>query len=75
MLRAGFTALDAPANHFRNRLVDRTGVSLLFSDTEFGEHIENLVRWNLELPGQLVNADFTHKKLQTLAEPSLTDLL
>ena len=66
---------QARSHFFGFVLFKGTGVGFLLSDTEFREHIENCVRWNLELPGQLVNADFTHMMLQTLAAPWLTDLL
>jgi len=69
------TTLDALANEFRNRLVDGARVRLLLTHSQLREHFEDRMRWNLELPGQLVNADFTHSKLKTLFAPFLTDLL
>jgi len=71
----GIATLDAQADEFRNGLVDGTGVRFLLSDTEFRQHLKNDVRGHLELSGQLINADFTHMKLQTPVAPSLTDLL
>ena len=62
MGRARLAALDALANQFRYRPVNRAGVRLLLSNTELGEHFEDHMRWNLELPRQLVDADFTHIK-------------
>jgi hypothetical protein len=48
---AGFASLEALSNQFRNGSVDRAGVGLFLSDTEFGQHLEDDVRGNLELPG------------------------
>src|SRR5882672_5656870 len=69
------TSLDALPNQFRNGSVDRAGVGLFLSDTELGKHIEDSMRWNLELPRQLVNADFTHKSCKRAYSAVLTDLL
>jgi len=57
-----FASLDAKPNQFGNRFVDGAGVGLFLNDTELGKHVEDGVRWNLELPRQLVDTDFTHKK-------------
>jgi hypothetical protein len=54
-------ALNAPADQFRDGLINGAGVGLLLGDAESRQHIDNLVRRDLELPGQLVDADFTHK--------------
>jgi len=43
-----------------NRLIDRTGVRLLFGDADLRQHFYDHVRWNLQLPRQLVDADFAH---------------
>jgi hypothetical protein len=68
-------SLDALPNQFRNRSVDRAGVGLLLSDTELGKHLEDDMRWNLELPRQLVDANFTHKSSKRAYSAILTDLL
>jgi hypothetical protein len=68
-------SLDALPNQFRNRSVDGAGVCLFLSDTELGEHLEDDMRWNLELPRQLVDADFTHKSCERASSAVLTDLL
>jgi len=38
-------------------LVDRTGVGLLFINSEFRQQIQYDVRFDFELPGQLVDSD------------------
>src|SRR4051794_5273865 len=58
------TALDALPNQFRNGFVDRAGVGLFLGDAQLGEHFEDDMRRNLELPRQLVDADFTHKSCE-----------
>ena len=45
---------------YRDRFIDRTGVGLLFCYTQLGEHIEDHVRFHLELACQLVNSNFDH---------------
>ncbi len=49
-----------PPDFFRYVVVDRAGVRFLLADSQFGQNFEDLVRGNLELPRQLVNADFLH---------------
>jgi hypothetical protein len=68
-------SLDALPNQFRNRSVDGAGVGLFLSDTELGKHLEDGMRWNLELPRQLVYANFTHKSCKRAYSAVLTDLL
>jgi hypothetical protein len=59
-------ALNPLPDQFRDRLVNRAGVSLFLLDAESRQHLKDLVRRNLELPRQLVDSNFTHiKKLQT----------
>jgi hypothetical protein len=43
-----------------DRFIDRTGVGFLFRDAQLGEHIEDHVRFHLELARQLVNSNFHH---------------
>jgi len=45
----------------RHIVVNRAGVRFLLRYAEFRQHFEDLVRWNFELPGQLVYADFLHR--------------
>ncbi len=53
--------LDKPALDLdRDGFVDRTGVGFLLSDAQLGEHVEDHVRFDLKLAGQLVNTNFHH---------------
>jgi hypothetical protein len=53
-------SVHALAHQFRNRFVDRAGVRLFFGDADLRQHFYDHVRWNLQLPRQLVDADFAH---------------
>ena len=53
-------SMNALAHQFRHRLINRTGVRLLFGDADLRQHFYDHVRWNLQLPRQLVDADFAH---------------
>jgi hypothetical protein len=45
---------------FGYRLINGAGVSLLLGDAELGQHVDDGVRGDLKLPGQLIDSDFTH---------------
>jgi hypothetical protein len=62
----GAFSVEALPHQLCNRLVDRAGVRLLFGDADFGQHFYNHVRWNLQLPRQLVDTDFAHIWTATL---------
>jgi hypothetical protein len=49
------------AQFFRDIVVDRARVSLLFGDAQFGEFVEQFVSFNLQLARQHVNANLVHK--------------
>jgi hypothetical protein len=53
-------SVDALPYQFRNRFVNRAGVRLFFGDADLRQHFYDHVRWNLQLPRQLVDADFAH---------------
>jgi hypothetical protein len=53
-------ARQALAQQFRNIFVDRTGVGLLFGDTEFRQEVQDRARFYLELPRQFINPNFLH---------------
>jgi hypothetical protein len=53
-------SVDAFAHQLRDGLINRTGVRLLFGDADLRQHFYDHVRWNLQLPRQLVDADFAH---------------
>ncbi len=44
----------------RDVVVERAGVSLLVRDTQLRQEIDNNARFDLELAGQLIDANFTH---------------
>jgi hypothetical protein len=49
-------SLNSAANFFRNIHRDRTGMSLLLGDTEAREKVDNGLRFDFELAGQLVDS-------------------
>jgi len=55
------STLQALPDDLRDRFVNGAGVGLLFGNTELGQHVDNRVRRNFELPCQLVDADFNHR--------------
>jgi hypothetical protein len=59
--RVASSALQSLPDNQRDRLVDGAGMGFLFGNTELGQHVDNRVRWNFELPCQLVDADFRHR--------------
>ncbi len=68
-------SLNTLANKFSNRFVDGTGVGFLLGDAELRQHFEDHMRGNLELPGQLVYANFAHIDSNALVTRRLTDFL
>jgi hypothetical protein len=56
----GAHSRHAPAEIQHHIVVERTGVRLFVGDTKFRQQIQNDARLNLEFPGQLVDANFTH---------------
>jgi hypothetical protein len=55
------STLHSLANDLRHRLIDGTGVSLFLGNAEPRQHVDDFVGGNLQLPCQLVDANFTHK--------------
>jgi hypothetical protein len=53
-------SVEALPHQLRNRFINRAGVRLLFGDADLRQHFYDHVRWNLQLPRQLVDADFAH---------------
>ena len=41
--------------------VDRAGMGLLLGYAQLGELVQNLVRFDFQLPSQLINANLVHK--------------
>jgi len=50
-------SLNAAADLLRNIHRDRTGVRLFLGDTEAGQKVDNGLRFDFELTGQLVNSN------------------
>lgn len=48
-------------DYFRHRLINRAGVGLLLGDTELGQHVDDGVRGDFQLPCELIDSNFTHK--------------
>lgn len=51
---------QAALDLYRDRFIDRAGVGFLFRDAQLGEHVEDHVRFDLELACQLINSNFDH---------------
>jgi len=45
----------------RDIFVNRAGVSLFLSNSQFREELQNFVSLHFQLPSQLVNANLSHK--------------
>lgn len=48
-------------DYLRHRIVNGAGVGLFLGNVELGQHVDDGVRGNLKLPGQLIDSNFTHK--------------
>jgi len=59
--RHASTTLHALPDLLGDVFVNGAGMSFLLGDTELGQHVENCMRWDFELPRQLVDSDFRHK--------------
>jgi hypothetical protein len=59
--RRACRALQSLPDDLLDAFVNRAGVSFLFGDTELGQHLDDEMRWNFELPCQLVDTDFRHR--------------
>ena len=52
-----------PLLDLQNHIVfQRTGVGLLLLDPELGQQVKDYVGLDFKLPGQLIDANFTHKE-------------
>jgi hypothetical protein len=72
--RRFLVAEKALFDQLRDGLVHGAGVRFLFGHAEIGKHLEDGVGWNLELPCQLVDADFTHSYWNTRIGGQLANL-
>jgi hypothetical protein len=59
--RRARSALHPLADYFRHGLINRAGMGLLLGDAELGQHVNDGVRGDLKLPGELIDSNFTHK--------------
>ena len=59
---SGTGAIDSKVrpNEIRDVVIERAGMRFLLGYAERGQQFDDLVGGNLQLPGQLVDADFTH---------------
>ncbi len=57
-------ALYALAHALGDVFIKGTGVSFFLGDTQLRQHLEDGMRGDFELPGQLVDANFAHKRQQ-----------
>jgi hypothetical protein len=55
------TALHPQPQPLSDVFVDRTRVSFLLGNAELRQHVDDFVGGNLQLPCQLVDANFNHK--------------
>jgi hypothetical protein len=53
--------LHSVPDYFGHRLIDGAGVGFLLGDTELGQHVDNGVRGDFQLPCELIDSNFTHK--------------
>ncbi len=58
--RSARSTLHPLPDYFGHWLINRAGVGLLFGDAELGQHVDDGMRGDLKLPGQLIDSDFTH---------------
>jgi hypothetical protein len=58
--------LQIGAHLLRFVIFERTGVSLLFSDSYLRQHIENSFAFYFQLPGQIVDSNLAHPSLYFL---------
>ncbi len=67
-------ALQQPPQPDRDILVDRAGVGLLFRNAQLGQPVKDLVRFDFQLPGQLINANLVHRNNTVLRRRTLLAL-
>jgi hypothetical protein len=48
-------------NDFRYWLINGTGVGLLLANSELGQHVDDGMRRDFQLPCELIDSNFTHK--------------
>jgi len=59
--RGSGAAAEKVAQLLRYIIIDRTRVSLLFSNAQLRKFVQHFVSFDLQLPGQHVNTNLVHK--------------
>lgn len=59
--RGAASALDSLPDDFRHGLINGAGVGLLLADSELGQHVDNGMGGDLQLPCELIDSNFAHK--------------
>jgi len=54
------STLHSLTDYLRNWLIHGAGVGLLLGHAELGQHVDDGVRGDLELPCELIDSNFTH---------------
>jgi hypothetical protein len=60
-LRSSGAAAEKVAQFLRYIIIDRTRVSLLFSNAQLRKFVQQFVSFDFQLPGQHVNTNLVHK--------------
>jgi hypothetical protein len=60
-LRGSGAAAEKVAQLLRYIIIDRTRVSLLFSNAQLRKFVQQFVSFDFQLPGQHVNTNLVHK--------------
>jgi hypothetical protein len=55
------TTLHPLTDDFRHWLINGTGVGFLLGYTELGQHVDDGMRGDFQLPCELIDSNFTHK--------------
>jgi hypothetical protein len=59
--RGSRSTLHPLTDYLGHWLINRAGVRFLLAHTELGQHVDDGMRGDLKLPGQLIDSNFTHK--------------
>ena len=66
VVRSGFDRIEAemPPDIVGQIIVERTGMGLLVVNAQFGQEVDDLAGFDLQLSRELVDADLTHSYLR-----------
>jgi hypothetical protein len=59
--RSARSTLHSLPDDFSHRLINGAGVGLLLANAELGQHVDDGMRGDLQLPCELIDSNFTHK--------------